>query len=209
MHTQGSPWSGCETTEKAQRVLGRLREAFGVEALPASLETLAGSESGLNDLYMNLKRQLADGAVTAADKMIVAIGVAAAAGSKEAVDYLAAAARNAGVGAQHLLDAVSVAAVCSIFNSFYGFQGVVEGEEFKAFRAPFNAQAFGQTTLSTAQVEMICIAVSAINHCEICVNGHIQKARSIGMTNEQIDETVRAGAAARGFAVAAGALGGA
>ena len=53
---------------------------------------------------------------------------------------------------------------------------------------------------------MICIAVSAQNGCRKCVQGHIQKAQTVGATHEQVDEVIKAAAAAFAAAVAASAL---
>lgn len=198
---------GVEATEKGQRAVERLKETFGTDNVPAGISALSGSENGINDLYMNLKRQLEEGKVSRGDKFLVAIGVASAAGSADAVSFLSHAARNAGVDGQHAIDAVSVAAVCTIFNGYYSFRDLAEGEDFSAFRAPFNANTFMKSTLSTAQVEMICIAVSALNKCSMCVTGHMQKAKGAGVTLEQVDEVIKAAAAAQGFAAVANSLG--
>lgn len=199
------PWEGCETTEKARRALDRLAEAFAVADVPEGLVELAGSEPGIHDLYMNLKRQLEEGRLGRLEKLLVAVGVASAAGSGPAVRFLGAAAREAGVAPQQVLDAISVAAVCTLFNGYYKFRHMA-GEDFESFRAPFNANAFLKSSLTTAQTELVCVAVSALNGCHACVTGHISKARQYGVTDEQIDEAIKASATAQALAQVALAL---
>ncbi len=206
MTTVVRPWEGAETTEKAQRALDRLRETFSVSEIPAGVAELAGSESGVHDLYMNLKRQLDGGKVSKEVKLLIGVAVASAAGSTEGVRFLGAAAREAGASAQAVLDAVSVATVCTIFNGYYHFRDLAPNGEFDAFRAPFNANTLAQTTLTVQQTELICIVVSAWNNCHTCVQGHMAKAQSVGISNDQIDEAIKAGTVARALANVAASL---
>lgn len=201
------PWDAGETTEKARRALDRIREAFGVADLPAGLVALAASENGIQDVYMNAKRMLEPGELDRPAKLLVAVGVAAAAGAGDAVEFLGAAARAAGCSGQEVAEAVSIAAVCTIFNSYYRFRHAAPAGDFEAFRAPFNANTFVKPAFGALRLELICIAVSSLNGCGACVTGHIEKARSVGATTAQIDEAIRAGAAAQGLAVAIQALG--
>lgn len=201
-----SAWEGAETTEKALRAVDRLKETFKVEAIPAGLNELARSESGINDVYMNLKRQLEGGKVGQVDKMLVAVAVASATGSKDAVTYLGAAAREAGASAQQIIDAIGVATVCGIFNGYYKFRHLAADEAFEAFRAPFNANSFMKTSLTPGQTELINITVSSLNGCDGCVKGHLKKTRELGVTDEQIDEAVKAGTVAAALAAVCGAL---
>jgi alkyl hydroperoxide reductase subunit D len=203
-----SPWSACETTEKGQRALDRLRETFGIEDLPAGVQALTGSESGINDLYMNLKRQLEAGKLEAGDKLLVATAVASVAGSASATRYLAAAASQAGVAPQRILDAIAVAAVCTAFNGYYRFRHLAGEVGFESFRAGFNANSFMKSSLTGAQMELVNVVVSSHNGCPDCVRGHLKKARDLGLTDEQLDEAVKAGAVGAALAAVAGALGG-
>lgn len=207
MTTIPKPWEGIAPTEKAQRALDRMRETIGVGELPPALIELAGSENGLHDLYMNIKRQLEAGKLEQGPKFLVAVAVASAAGSAEGTRFLGAAARKAGLSAEQVLDAVSAATVCAVFNGYYKFRDLAVEGEFDSFRAPFNANTFMKSALSPVEVELICIAVSAFNGCKMCVQGHNAKARQLGVTDEQIDEAIKAGAIAGAFANAVSALG--
>lgn len=209
MAERESPLNGAEPTEKGIRALDRIRERFKVEELPRSLRVMAGSESGISDLYMNLNRQLGDGKLEERTKLLVAVAVASASGGHGATHLLSQAAVAAGRTPAELVDAVSVATVCSIFNGYYRFRHQVSDsmrDTFGAFRAPFNANIFMKSALSQVEVEAICVAVSSVNNCHLCVEGHINKARSLGVTDEQIDELIRVAAVASATAHALAAL---
>lgn len=210
MTTTATPTEAIKPTEKALRSLDRLKERFGVNSLPAGIEALAGSESGVSDLYMNANRQLGDGRMEERTKLLVAVGVASTLGSQPAVEFFSAAAIEKGRTAQEVADAISVAAVCTIFNGYFRFRHQVPAElqaTYEAFRAPFNANSFMKVSLDQAEVEAICITVSSINNCHKCVEGHINKGKSLGITDEQIDELIRTGAVATAFAQVGAALG--
>lgn len=198
-----------EKTEKAQRALDRLKERFKVSSLPPALEVLAGSEAGINDMYMNMNRQFGDGALPEKSKLIVAVGVAAAAGSPGAVAFFTEAAIAAGATEEQCLEAVSTAAVCGVFNGYYRFRHQVPedlAETYAAFKAPFNANTFMKGKLDGKEMESVCIAVSSLNGCHMCVEGHVKKGKQLGLTDEQIDELVKVTAVAEALSRLAAAL---
>lgn len=209
MGSKESLFAGIQPGERGTRAIERLKEALGVAELPPGITMLAGSDNGAYDVYMNLNRHLADGKLERKTKLLVAVGVAAAVGSATAVDYFARAAVAAGRTAVEALEAVAAASTCSVFNAYYRFRDHIAPEDLpghEPFRAAFNANTFVKPALSVAELEAICIAVSSANACRKCVQGHIEKAKSAGVTTEQIDEIIKAGAAAFATANAAAAL---
>jgi alkyl hydroperoxide reductase subunit D len=190
-------------SERSSRALERIKEVFKVTSLPEALVSFAASESGINDLYMNLNRQLQDGKVPQRTKLLVATAVAAAAGSPAAMEFFTHAAIAAGRTRQEAVEAGAVAATCTVFNGYYRFRHQVPADlepVFSAFKAPFNASMFVKPALEQREVEAICIAVSSVNNCHKCVEGHIAKAKSLDLADEQIDEIVKAAAVALAFA---------
>jgi alkyl hydroperoxide reductase subunit D len=192
-------------SERSQRALNRLKEVFGVSWVPNGLIEYARSEDGINDLYMNLNRHLQDGKLPKKEKLLIALGVAVAAGSAHAKQFFSEAAIAAGATEAETAEAVACATGCSIYNSYYKFRSLVPEEfapAFAEFKANFNATMFVKPPFDEKLVEAICVAVSTVNHCKKCVEGHVAKAKSLGLSDEQIDEILKAGAAAFGFALA-------
>lgn len=199
MSEQHHPLGSVEVSERGTRALDRLKEIFGVEELPEAFNTLAGSENAINDLYMNLNRQLADGKLERAKKLLVATAVASAVGSSQAVEFFSTAAVAAGRTPAEILEAIGVASTCTVFNGHYRFRDHVSEDDkavYEAFRAPFNANVFVKPGLPMDEIESVCIAVSSANGCHNCVQGHMAKGKAVGLTDEQIDEVIRAASAA-------------
>jgi len=200
-----------EPTEKGLRALDRIKERFRVADLPPAFHVLAGSETGASDIAANLDRQLADGKLPEKTKLIVAVAVASAAGGRAATDFFTASALAAGRTRAEVLDAIAAAAVCAIFNGYYRFRHQLPADlrpTYDAFRAPFNANTHINSALTHTETETICLAVSSLNNCEACVASHLAKAHKLGLTDEQIDEAIKAGAVAAAVAKLLSALGG-
>lgn len=211
MSEQLNSLCSVEVSERGQRALDRLKEIFGVDQLPDAFSTLAGSENAINDLYMNLNRQLADGKLERSKKLLIATAVASSVGSPHAVEFFSKAALGAGRTAADLLEGIGVASTCTVFNGHYRFRDHLAEEDkatYEAFRAPFNANAFVKSTLPVDEVEAVCIAVSSANGCHKCVQGHVAKGKAVGLNDEQIDEIIRAASAALAASNVAKALSG-
>lgn len=210
MSVNESALAGIAPSEKGARALDRIKERFRLATLPAAFHVLAGSENGIHDLYMNLNRQLAEGKLTEKSKLLVAIGAASAVGSPAGVAFFTDCAIAAGLTREEALEAVSIASVCAIFNGYYRFRHQIPAElvaTYEAFRAPFNANSFVKGRVAGPDLESICVAVSSINGCHICVEGHVNKAKSLGITDEQIDEIIKAATTAAATANVLNALG--
>lgn len=186
-------------SDKAKRSLERLSELFPNIDIPEGVKNLAGSEASSQDLYMNLKRQLDEGAVSRYDKLLIATALASATASNQAIQFFGKAAEDVGVSKQNISDAIGVASICAIFNQYYHFKSI-GGDDFKDAKATFNANAMVQTSLSKAQTEMICVAVSSYNNCHDCVDAHWKKAKDAGVTAEQMDEIIKVLSVVAGFA---------
>jgi len=205
-----SLFSETVITDRGKRALDRLKEVFSASDLPAGWTAFAASDNGINDLYMNLNRQLGEGKLERKTKLLIAVAVASAKGSADAVQFFGRAAVASGRTAIDVMEAIGAATTCSMFNGYYRFKDQIPEEDratFEAFKAPFNANVFVKPALSLLENEAICIAVSSLNGCHKCVAGHIAKGKTVGLTDEQIDEIIRAGAAAAAAAQVALALG--
>jgi alkyl hydroperoxide reductase subunit D len=53
------------------------------------------------------------------------------------------------------------------------------------------AHVFTGTSLDEKTVELLNIAISDINACKPCTSGHVDKARSLGLTDAQLLECIQ------------------
>jgi len=53
-----------------------------------------------------------------------------------------------------------------------------------------------------ADFELFCLAVSAVNGCEMCVRSHEEVVLTVGLSTDQVHDAVRIAATMHGVAVA-------
>lgn len=196
-------------TERGIQALKLICERFSVAELPPAFQALAAVDFSAHDIQANLSRHFSDGQLTEATKLIVGVAVAATVGARPGLDFFRSAAAAKGRSELEATEAASIAGICSIFNGYYRFRDHVPHDQadiFSAFRAPVVANSFSRVSLPPTEIEAICIAVSSVNGCHACVASHLKKARNLGMTDEQIDEAIRASAVAFGISNLLGSL---
>jgi len=187
---------------RTEELLGRVREKL--TELPESYQTLALSQSYLNDSLFNLRKTLVDGALDLTTKHLIAIAVASAVGSAALVESRALDARADGVGDDYIVEALAVAASMTTFNTFYTF-GHMAGAEYDALRPGLKLSVFLRPNVMTKlQVELVGSIVSTVNGCQSCVRGHVATCRELGASVEQIEEAIRIGSVVAGIAAFGG-----
>ncbi|MFO0619942.1 MAG: carboxymuconolactone decarboxylase family protein [Polyangia bacterium] len=183
--------------EELDGARSRVAERFGVKSAPTVLSAIPGEI--VRDAALNLSRSLdGDSALLArGDRLIIGYGVVVAkTGSpqKGLAQWLADAAKQAGKTDDELEAAQAVALACATYNGYYKFRSLVDqSKDFDGFGTALRASPFVRSALSKTLVELVSLAVSVMNGCGQCVNGHVQTIRQAGLSNPNaaIDEAVR------------------
>lgn len=183
--------------EELDGARSRVAERFGVKSAPTVLSAIPGEI--VRDAALNLSRSLdGDSALLArGDRLIIGYGVVVAkTGSpqKGLAQWLADAAKQAGKTDDELEAAHAVALACATYNGYYKFRSLVDqSKDFDGFGTALRASPFVRSALSKTLVELVSLAVSVMNGCGQCVNGHVQTIRQAGLSNPNaaIDEAVR------------------
>ena len=153
------------------------------------------------DLALNLSSVLEPGVLSPAQRWGVALACAITTGStplKEAVRAAAA----AEVGAEVMEDAQAAAALMAMNNVFYRFRHFVGKPGYSQRPARLRMNRLVRPAGSKADFELICLAVSAINGCEVCVRSHEEAVLAAALTEDHVLDAVRIAATMRGVAVA-------
>jgi alkyl hydroperoxide reductase subunit D len=153
------------------------------------------------DLKLNLKAVLESGALSLPQRYGVAIASAIAAREPRLRDALVAAARAA-VPEAVIEDAVAAAALMAMNNVYYRFRHVVGRPEYASKPARLRMNRLSRPATSRVELELFCLAVSAIHGCEACVRSHEQTVRDGGLSEDHVNDAVRIAAAVHGTAVA-------
>ena len=110
-------------------------------------------------------------------------------------------------GAEHLDEAVrddaqAAAALMAMNNVFYRFRHVVGNPVYQQIPAKLRMNRLAAPKTSKPEFELLCLAVSAINNCEMCIRSHEQAVLGGGMTPQHVHDAVRIAATLYAAAVA-------
>ena len=164
-----------------------------VEALRASIPDTA------KDIRLNLQSVLQPGALTPAQRWGVAIASAVATRNIALRDALIA---DAEVGADVIDDAVAAAALMAMNNVYYRFRHLVGKPSYSQMPARLRMQRIVKPLTNKTDFELFCLAVSAINGCEMCIRSHEEVVRNGGLSEEQVHDAIRVAATVNAAALA-------
>lgn len=190
------PVSESTAADKVEQTYGRLHELFeSTDPLPEPFLLYASVPAFLQDFYMNFKKFCYQaGALDVKTKSLLAVAVAGNFGCEPWAEYFAARAKANGGDDQALADVAGVASACAMYNTFFKFRDLSGSDLFSGMPVGLRAHTFAGTTLDDQTVELINIAISDLNGCKPCTEGHVAKARQLGLSDEQILETVQCAA---------------
>lgn len=168
-----------------------------IESLTATFPDAA------KDIRLNLAAVLQPATLTPAQRWGVALASAYAAREPATIAALRAAAEVElldGVDPV-VADAQAAAALMAMNNVYYRFRHFMGGlYDAKPPRLRMNRMA--QPATDKATFELVCLAVSAINGCEMCVKAHDLAVKHAGLGDDHVHEAVRIAAVVHAAAVA-------
>ncbi len=168
------------------------------------LETLRNALPELaRDTKLNLQGVFDGGVLSPAQKHGVAVAAAAAAGHPELRDALLARAR-AEVSEAVVEDALAAAALMAMNNVYYRFRHLVGKPAYSEKPARLRMNRIGKPATPRADFELVCLAVSALNGCEACIQAHEKAVLEGGLTEDHVHDAVRIAAVVNAAAVALG-----
>jgi len=98
-------------------------------------------------------------------------------------------------------DAMAAAALMSMNNVYYRFRHLVGKENYAAKPARLRMNWIGKPMSNKADFELFCLAVSAINGCEVCIRSHEEVVTAGGVSEDQVHDAVRIAATIQAAAV--------
>ena len=153
------------------------------------------------DLKLNLQSVLQAGSLTPAQSWGVAVAAAIAARNPELRQAILEAARQE-VDEGVIEDAVAAASLMAMNNVYYRFRHLVGKPIYAEKRAGLRMNRLAKPATNKADFELVCLAVSAINGCEVCIQAHEKVVVEAGLTEDHVNDAVRVAAVVQGFAVA-------
>ncbi len=179
-----------ESTE----VIGEILESLGLAAdyRNVSIELLEAGESRyLRDLKLNHNSTLSSEFLSGKEIGLIGLSVAVNNANKPLADFYKAFAKENEASAEEIAEAVSCASLLSSNNIFYRFRHFTQKEKYTQIPARIRMQIMMKPVTGKEFFELLSLAISAVNGCEMCVNAHEDSLIKLGTTEERIFDAVR------------------
>ena len=158
------------------------------------------------DLKLNLQSVISQSKLTPARTWGVVIASAIASDSQQLANAAVADAKAAGVDEAVIEDARAAASLMAMNNVYYRFRHFMadtdNGADYQNMPARLRMNRIARPAGEKIDFELICLAVSAINGCEMCVQSHEKVVVGGGVTKDEVHDSVRIAATIRGAATA-------
>ena len=169
-----------------------------LEALEALRQRLPETAK---DIKLNLQSVLGESSLTNDQKWGLAVASAIATRSAALRDATIADARRH-VAQSVLDDAAAAAVVMAMNNIYYRFRHMVEKPAYGQKPPRLRMNRMNQPTTNKVDFELYSLAVSAIHGCEMCVRAHEKVVVEAGITEDQVNDTIRIAATIHAAAIA-------
>lgn len=168
----------------------------------SSVETLrARLPEYARDIKLNLQSVLQPGGTLSTEQRWgVAVASAAASRNGELLDAMLADAQ-AEVSPAVVEDALAAAALMGMNNVYYRFRHLIGKPSYEQKPARLRMQRIAKPATNKADFELFCIAVSAINACELCLRSHEAVVLEGGLTEDHVHEAARIAAVVNATAI--------
>ena len=169
----------------------------------ASLEVVRGELADAHkDTRLNLQSVLENNSLTPEQRWGVAVACAFAARNERLKEAMLNEAKKALENAEPVIeDARAAASLMGMNNVYYRFRHMVGKESYSTKRAGLRMNRLVQVLTNKVDFELVCLAVSAINGCEMCVQSHEKVVIEGGLSEDQVHDAVRIAAVVHAAAV--------
>ena len=165
------------------------------DTLYPSLKALSDTNSKyLRDLKLNVKTSLASEALGEKDTLLVAYAIAVNAKNRALQEAFYAKALAAGSTNDEVGEAAAIASLLSANNVLYRFRHFSNNKKYAELPARIRMNIMMSPILGKELFELISLAVSSVNGCEVCVNSHEHSVRELGASEEKIFDAIRVAA---------------
>ena len=179
-----------ETTDIISEVL----DAVGIDASyrTISLELLERGESRyIRDLKLNLTSTLTSAHLTEKECGLLGLTIAVNNNNLPLTKFYTAYAQQWGATAEDAAEAAACASLLASNNVFYRFRHFTQKDKYNQIPARIRMQIMAKPVTGKEFFELMSLAVSAVNGCEMCVNAHEDSLIKMGTTEERIFDAIR------------------
>jgi alkyl hydroperoxide reductase subunit D len=176
-----------ETVQELLAELGLLAEYTNSVLLQLSL----GDSKYVRDLKMNVKSVLSSEHLNPKECFLLATAIAANNNNEILLNSFASKAKENAATDAEIADAQACASLLSANNVLYRFRHFVEKEAYNNAPARLRMNIMMSPVSGKEFFELISLAVSAVNGCEMCVKSHEASVLQAGSSTGRIWDAIR------------------
>jgi alkyl hydroperoxide reductase subunit D len=166
----------------------KLEKEYGTQALDLLEE---GKSRYLADLKVNFKNSFESELLSKKEVALLGVALAVNAGNKALRTFFSQNALEEGATPDAIGEAVACASLLSANNVLYRFRHFMHKEKYNEIPARIKMNIMGRPVNGKEFFELISLAVSAVNGCEMCVTSHEASLIELGAKEDRIFEAVR------------------
>lgn len=153
-----------------------------------------GKSRYLADLKLNFKNSFESDHLTKKEVALLGVALAVNAVNRPLKQYFRENANAEGATEGEIAEAAACASLLSANNVFYRFRHFLNKEKYNEIPARIKMNIMARPVGGKEFFELMSLAVSAVNGCEMCVKSHEASLIELGSKEERIFEAVRLGA---------------
>lgn len=173
-----------------------VEEGYNSDAL-AMLEK--GESKYLKDLRINFKNVLQSEHLNEKETALIGLAIAINQQNAPLKKHLHSLAEEYGATEQEIGETVACASLLATNNVFYRFRHFVKKDKYNQLQGRIKMSIMMNPVLGKEFFELVSLAVSAVNGCEMCVNAHEHSVLGHGGNEERIFDAIRIAAVLTGL----------
>jgi alkyl hydroperoxide reductase subunit D len=150
-----------------------------------------GNSRYVRDLKLNFTSTLTSSYLSEKECALVALSIAVNNNNAVLTNFLEKHALEKGATAEEIAEAAGCASLLALNNVFYRFRHFTGKEKYTQIPARIRMQLMSSPVTGKEFFELMSIAVSAVNGCEMCVNAHEKSILALGSSEERVFDAVR------------------
>lgn len=172
------------------------------EDIGQGLVTIAQNEHKyIKDLKVNVSNALNFPNLNKKESTLLALGAAINDKNKVLIRSFEQLARENGANDLEIADVYACVSLLSTNNIFYRFRHFTQKEYYETAPAGIKMSIMMNPVIGKEFFELVSLAISALNGCELCVNSHEDSLIKLGASEARIYDAIRLVAIIRGLSV--------
>lgn len=145
----------------------------------------------LRDLRVNLQNSLRSEHLTEQETALLGLAIATNDKNEVLVSFFRKLAVEKGATIEAVAETVACASLLASNNVLYRFRHFTGKDKYQQLPARIKMNIMMKPVLGKEFFELVSLAVSAVNGCEMCVNAHEASVLELGATEERVFDAIR------------------